>query len=109
MVLLDSEQMLGASGQFEDIKQFFKDLPPNVEIGVGWLLQGNVVVVQPFTTDRELAGKALVPKTRAEAANPKNDNGNPFQCLRYLAAHWPTPDPAKAARRAHVHRWHHSQ
>ena len=34
-------------------------------------------------------------KTRAEAANPKNDNGNPFQCLRDLAAQWPTPDPAK--------------
>ncbi len=42
MVLLDSEQMLGANGQFADIKQFFKDLPPNVEIGVGWLLQGDV-------------------------------------------------------------------
>ncbi len=95
MVLLDSEQMLGANGQFVDIKQFFKDLPPNVEIGVGWLLQGRAVVVQPFTTDRELAGKALIAKTRAEAANPKNDNGNPFQCLRDLAAKWPTPDPAK--------------
>jgi hypothetical protein len=95
MVLLDSEQMLGANGQFVDIKQFFKDMPPNVEIGVGWLLQGRAVVVQPFTTDRELAGKALIAKTRAEAANPKNDNGNPFQCLRDLAAKWPTPDPAK--------------
>ena len=87
--------MLGANGQFVDIKQFFKDMPPNVEIGVGWLLQGRAVVVQPFTTDRELAGKALIAKTRAEAANPKNDNGNPFQCLRDLAAKWPTPDPAK--------------
>ena len=95
MVLLDSEQMLGAGGQFEQIKKFFHDMPPNIEIGVGWLLQGKVVVTQPFTTDRDLAGKALVAKTREEAANPKNDNGNPFQCLAYLAAHWPTPDPNK--------------
>ena len=95
MVLLDSEQMLGSGGQFAGLKSFFNSLPPNVEIGVGWLLQGNVKVVQPFTTDRDLAGKALVPKTRAEAANPLNDNGNPFQCLRQLAAHWPDPDPAK--------------
>ena len=95
MVLLDSEQMLGSDGQFAGLKPFFNSLPPNVEIGVGWLLQGNVKVVQPFTTDRELAGKALMPKTRAEAANPMNDNGNPFQCLRQLAAQWPDPDPAK--------------
>ncbi|HUD21955.1 MAG TPA: hypothetical protein VMQ60_03855 [Acidobacteriaceae bacterium] len=96
MVLLDSWQMLGSGpGQFDSIKKFFHDMPPNVEIGVGWLLQGRVVVTQPFTTDRDLAGKALVAKTREEAANPKNDNGNPFQCLGYLASHWPTPDPGK--------------
>jgi len=72
MVLLDSEQMLGSNGQFGDIKQFFRDMPSNIEIGVGWLLQGRTVVVQPFTTDRDLASKALVAKTREEASNPKN-------------------------------------
>jgi hypothetical protein len=95
MVLLDSEQMLGSGGQFAEIKSFFNDLPPNVEIGVGWLLQGRTVVVQPFTADRDLVGKALIAKTRGEASNPKNDNGNPYQCLRDLVGHWPTPDPNK--------------
>jgi len=95
MVLLDSEEMLGAGGQFEEIKKFFADLPPNVELAVGWLLQGNVKVVQPWTTDRDLAGKALIAKTREQAADPKNDNGNPYQCLRNLAAHWPDGDPSK--------------
>ena len=96
MVLLDSEQMLGAgSGQFDSIKTFFHDMPANVEIGVGWLLQGKVVVTQPFTTDHNLAGKALVAKTREEAADPENDNGNPFSCLGYLARHWPSPSPGK--------------
>jgi hypothetical protein len=95
MVLLDSEQMLGSNGQFGDLKKFFIEMPSNVEIGVGWLLLGRTVVVQPFTTDRDLASKALVAKTREEASNPKNDNGNPFQCLRDLAGKWPNPDPAK--------------
>jgi len=96
MVLLDSEQMLGAGpGQFDSIKKFFHDMPSNVEIGVGWLLQGKVVVTQPFTTDHDLVGKALVAKTREEAADPKNDNGNPFSCLGYLARHWPSPNPGK--------------
>ena len=95
MVLLDSMQMIGGNGQFDDIKKFFNQMPPNIEIGVGYLLQGNVKVTQPFTTDRKLAGDALIRKTREEAANPKNDNGNPYQCLRQLAAHWPNGDPTK--------------
>ena len=96
MVLFDSMQMLGSSpGQFDDIKQFFRDLPPNVEIGVGWMLQGKVKVVQTFTADRDLAGKALVAKGREEAASTKSDNGNPFRCLADIAAHWPDGDPAK--------------
>jgi hypothetical protein len=95
MVVLDSMQMLGAKGQFEDLENFLHSLPANVVIGVGWMLQGNVKVVQPFTTDRELVYKAFVPQTREQAANGKNDNGNPFSCLKQLAYHWPDADPAK--------------
>jgi hypothetical protein len=95
MVVLDSEQMLGAKGQFEDLENFLHSLPTNVVIGVGWMLQGNVKVVQPFTDNRELVYKAFVPQTREQAANAKNDNGNPFSCLKQLAYHWPDADPAK--------------
>ncbi len=95
MVVLDSMQMLGAKGQFEDLENFLHSLPSNVVIGVGWLLEGNVKVVQPFTADRELAYKAFVPQTREEAADSKNDNGNPFSCLKQLAYHWPDADPGK--------------
>jgi len=95
MVLFDSMQMMGGNGQFDDIKTFFGDLPPNVEIGVGWMLQGKVRLVQPFTTDRTLAGNALVQQTMGQANNPKNDNGNPFRCIADLTNHWPSPDPNK--------------
>ena len=95
MVLLDSEQMLGANGQFDDLETFLHSMPSNVEIGLGWLLQGQVKVVQDFTTDRDQVYKKLIPLTRQQAANPKNENGNPFACLRYLASHWPDADPAK--------------
>jgi hypothetical protein len=95
MVVLDSSQMLGAKGQFEDLENFLHSLPANVVIGVGWMLQGNVKIVQPFTSDRELVYKAFVPQTREQAANPKNDNGNPYSCLKQLAYHWPDADPAK--------------
>jgi hypothetical protein len=95
MVLLDSMQMVGGNGQFEAMEKFFKDMPPNVEISVGWMLQSQIKFVQPFTTDHASIEKVLVRKTREEAANPKNDNGNPYSCLRWLSAHWPSPDPAK--------------
>jgi hypothetical protein len=77
------------------MKRFFRDLPPNVELGVGWLLMGQVRIVQPFTTDRDLIDKQLIQQTREQAANPKNDNGNPYQDLRWLGSHWPNYDPAK--------------
>jgi hypothetical protein len=95
VVLLDSMERIGINDQFDDIKKFFTEMPPNVEIAVGYLLQGNAKIVQPFTTDRDLAGKALRLPTPEEAASPKNDNGNPYSCLRDLAAHWPNPDPNK--------------
>ncbi len=95
MILLDSMQMLGAQGQMDDLKKFVTDMPPNVEVGVGWLLQSHVKITQPLTTDHDLAAKALVPQTREAAGNPKNDNGNPFSCLRDLASHWPNADPGK--------------
>jgi hypothetical protein len=95
MVVLDSMQMIGGGAQFDEIRKFFGQMPPNVEIGVGYMLQSNVKVTQTFTTDRKLVGDALIHKTREEAANPKNDNGNPYQCLRQLAAHWPSGDPTK--------------
>jgi hypothetical protein len=95
MILLDSMEMIGANGQFDSIKKFATDMPPNVEIGVGWMLQSQVKIVQPFTTDHASIGNVFIQKTREEAANPKNDNGNPYSCLRWLAAHWPTPDANK--------------
>lgn len=95
MVLLDSEQMLGANGQFEDLETFLHSLPSNVQIGLGWLLQGQVRVVQGFTTDRSLVYKKLIPQTREEASDPKNDNGNPYSCLQWLSSHWPDASPDK--------------
>jgi hypothetical protein len=91
VVLIDSMEQIGVNEQFDDMKKLFNGLPANVEIAVGYLLQGKAKITQPFTTDRKLAGDAL--KEPQDTALPKNDNGNPFSCLRDLAAHWPNPDP----------------
>jgi hypothetical protein len=93
VVLIDSMEQIGVNEQFDDMKKLFAHLPANVEIAVGYLLQGKAKITQGFTTDRKLAGDAL--KEPQDTALAKNDNGNPFSCLRDLAAHWPNPDPKK--------------
>ena len=91
MVLLDSMEQLGINEQFDDMRKLFNGLPPNVSIGVGYLLQGHVRITQPFTYDRKLAGDALVEPQETTLA--KNDNGSPYACLNDLSNHWPDPDP----------------
>lgn len=93
VVLLDSMESIGINEQFDDIRKLFDHLPPTTEIAVGYLLQGKAKITQDFTTDRKLAGAAL--KEPQDTASPKNDNGDPYQCLRDLATHWPHPDPKK--------------
>jgi hypothetical protein len=93
VVLLDSMEQIGAANQFDELKAFFNHLPPNVEIAVGYLLQGKAKIAQPFTTDRSLLIAAL--HLQPDYKLPKNDNGGPYNCLRDLAAHWPSPDPTK--------------
>ncbi len=91
MVLLDSMEQLGVNEQFDDMKKLFNGLPPNVSIGVGYLLQGKAKITQTFTYDRKVAGDAL--KEPQETTLSKNDNGSPYACLKDLANHWPDPDP----------------
>ena len=91
MVLLDSMEQLGVNEQFDDMKKLFNGLPPNVSIGVGYLLQGKAKITQTFTYDRKVAGDAL--KEPQDTTLSKNDNGSPYICLRDLANHWPDPDP----------------
>jgi len=98
MILFDSSQRVGAKGQFDSIKKFIDSMPPNVEIGIGWLLQSHVKLAQTFTTDHKLleSDTLLRQQTMEEAGNSKNINGNPYSCLRDLATHWPGGyDPTK--------------
>jgi hypothetical protein len=93
VVLLDSMEQLGINEQFDDMRKLFDHLPANVEIAVGYMLQGKARITQGFTTDRKLAGDAL--KKPQDTTSPKNDNGSPYTCLKDLANHWPDYDPNK--------------
>ena len=91
MILFDSMQSIGGNGQFDSIRKFIDYLPPNVEVGVGWMLQSHVKITQPLTADHKLVDSDTVMhrQSYAEAANPKNSNGNIYACVRDLSSHWP--------------------
>jgi len=94
VVLFDSQLRIGLGKQFDEIKTLFNSLPTNVEIAVGVMLQGRVVITQPYTTDRSLAGNALHLPTMEDALNPMKVSRG-LTCLRDLVVHWPDPDPKK--------------
>jgi len=94
VVLFDPQLRIGLGKQFDEIKALFNSLPSNVEIAVGILLQGKVVIKQPFTTDRTLAGNALHLPTMEDVLNPKNVSRG-LSGLGDLVNHWPDPDPKK--------------
>ena len=88
--------MLGANGQFVDIKQFFNSLPPNVEIGVGWLLQGHV----PSLSSRSPRTANSPERHSSQRRGQKRQTRRTTMEIHFSALDtWPptgpTPDPAK--------------
>ena len=58
-ILIDDALDTSAAGQWNDLKAFIMAQPPNTSIAVGYAINSSVQVAQDFTTDHELAAKAL--------------------------------------------------
>lgn len=90
MFVMDGQLRLAVGKELQDIENFFMGLPPSVEVGVGYMVNGQVDIMQNFTSDHALAGKAMqLPFGRAAL------NGSPYFCLSELAKNWPSHEPGK--------------
>jgi hypothetical protein len=90
--VLDDSLRGSVSLQLNDIRDFFKVLPPGVSVFVGYMQNGRVVpATQGFTTDPAVASKAL----RIPMGAP-GGNASPYFCLSELAKNWPSNDRRKA-------------
>ncbi|MBZ5702379.1 MAG: hypothetical protein LAN84_11085 [Acidobacteriia bacterium] len=83
-VLLDDGSDPGIGSQFDDLRQFMNAQPASTTIAVGYMHHGTVDIVQKFTKDRALAGKALrLPFGVAGAS------ASPYLSISDLIKRWP--------------------
>jgi len=85
-VLLDDSTRSTSLGiQLPELKRFVESLPPSTEVAIGYMRNGTFGLVQPFTSDHEIAASAL----RLPEAIP-GGNGSPYFALSDLVKHWPS-------------------
>jgi hypothetical protein len=88
-ILIDDSLDSEVATQWNDVKQFIEALPPTTLVAVGYASNGNVRVVQDFTADHALAGKALRIPLGSPAAY-----SSPYLAVIDWMKRWPaTGDP----------------
>ena len=86
-LLIDDGLRRSAGIQLEDIKKFISTLPIGTEILVGYMSNGRVEVLAPFTTDHAQA--ASVVRLPIGVAGI---SASPYFCLSDFVKHWPGND-----------------
>lgn len=89
VILIDSGARESLGRQMEEISSFVKSLPPTTEVAIAYMVNGQAVFQQPFTTDKNAALRALhLPGGSA------GTSASPYFCLSDLAKHWPSQNTA---------------
>jgi hypothetical protein len=85
MILIDDTLNTSLVGNnLDDIREFIKAQPPSAAIGIGYMANAGVTVVQQFTTDHELAVKAIrLPRGTISTMD------SPYLSLISIAKGWP--------------------
>jgi len=83
-VLIDDSLDATVANQWAELKDFFNAQPPTTYISVSYARNGSAEVVQDFTNDHALAGKALRLPLGAEAFS------SPYFALQDLMKRWPS-------------------
>ena len=92
VVLIDGSARTSLGQQLGDIADFFKSLPPDVKVALGYMEYGRTVLTGPLSTDHGAAVQGLhLPSGMA------GSSGSPYFCISDLAKRWPSND--RGARR----------
>lgn len=59
MILVDDILDSGVGNNLNDLKEFIRALPQGTQVGVAYMSNSTISIVQNFTPDRELAAKAI--------------------------------------------------
>lgn len=85
VILIDNSARSGVSLQFNDLRNFIQHLPAGAQVGVAYMQNGNAVMAQNLTADRNLATQAF-----RLPSGPAGSNGSPYFCLSSLVKNWPS-------------------
>lgn len=85
VLLIDSSAWGSLGTQMNDIRDFVRSLPSNVEVGIAYMENGRAVFSEPLTSDKEAALRAL----HLPSSVP-GGSASPYFCLSDLAKHWPS-------------------
>jgi hypothetical protein len=86
-ILIDDSIDFRVGGQFDDLRAFIDAQPPTTSIGVGYMRNATVQVVQDFTANHVLAAGAL----RLPLGSP-GALGSPYLSVVDLMKRWPQGD-----------------
>jgi hypothetical protein len=81
-ILIDESINQNVALQFDDLRHFMNALPPTTSVAVGYMRNGTVQIIQNFTPDRALAGKAL-------RITLGEGTASPYLSLSDLVKRWP--------------------
>jgi hypothetical protein len=83
-VLIDSGLRESIGRELDNLKGFISNLPPGIEVLVGFMQYGHVVSDHPFTADHALAASGLhLPE------GLPGMSASPYLCLSDFVKHWP--------------------
>ncbi len=83
-LLIDDGLSRSAGIQLNDLRAFASSLPPAAELMVGYMMNGRIEVVEPFTTDHaDAASKIRIP------TGIPGVSASPYFCLSDFVKHWP--------------------
>ncbi|HTV05315.1 MAG TPA: hypothetical protein VME86_08095 [Acidobacteriaceae bacterium] len=89
VVLIDSSARESLGQQMKEIASFVKALPPTTQVAIAYMVNGRAVFEQPFTTNKELALRALhLP------GGTVGSSASPYFCISELAKNWPSRNSA---------------
>ncbi len=83
-LLIDDGLRTSIGRQFSDIRSFLTSLKPGVQVMIGYMQNGRVLSVQPFTTDHAAAAETL----RLPFGSP-GLSASPYICLSDFSKSWP--------------------
>jgi hypothetical protein len=83
-ILIDDAADARLGLDYDDIQSFIKDQAPTTLVGLGYMRNGTVEIVQDLTFDHEVAAKALRVPLRSPGAY-----GSPYLSVTDLMRRWP--------------------